>query len=107
MAGIIASRNGSATVAPRPRINVLRGNASFVITICSLQSCSTKVEPYQSLIREVLSHPHCKRSARDNALNQRFELVVLFRGVALDLADRRRVGRLEASPKRIDRKSVV
>ena len=33
IAGTIASSNGSATVAPIPRMNVRRGSAIFVITI--------------------------------------------------------------------------
>src|SRR5687768_4996336 len=102
IAGAMASRNGSATVAPMPRMNVRRGNASLVITIeISLQNRSTKVEPYLCLIAVFLSHPHCKRSARHNPLNQRFELVVLPRGVPLDFADRRRVGGFQAPAQRI------
>src|SRR5262245_38026795 len=61
IAGTIASRNGSANVAPMPRMNVRRGNAILVITI----------DTSPALVRAVPRHPHLKRRARDDTLDER------------------------------------
>src|SRR5262245_58057138 len=89
IAGTIASRNGSASVAPMPRRKARRGNAILVITIEAPS------------IRARWRHSHLKRRARDDALNKRQEPVVRARRLTLDVADRRRVGGLNAAPQRI------
>ena len=55
-AGTIASRSGSARVAPMPRRNVRLGSASFVITI--VQLLSSELDPSD---RVPASTPVCAR----------------------------------------------
>src|SRR4051794_2636882 len=99
IAGTIASRSGSASAAPTPRMNVRRGNAIFLITM-SRSPARRDGAPRRS-IRALLRHPHLKRRARDDALHDRRKTVGRARRLPLDLADRRRVEGLESPPERI------
>src|SRR5437764_14920231 len=99
IAGTIASRSGSASVAPIPRMNVRRGNAIFLITMSRSPARRDGAPPPS--IRALLRHPHLKRRARDDAMDDRRKTVARARRLALDLADRRRVEGFESPPKRI------
>src|SRR5687768_15930847 len=102
MAGTIASRNGSATVAPRPRMNVRRGNASFVITIRQPPKFAQLTLSPTVLIRVILRHSHCKRCTGHNPLNKRLEPVIVACGIPFNRPHRRRIDGLQPPPERID-----
>src|SRR2546428_3040605 len=86
-AGTIASRNGSATVAPRPRRNVRRGSAIFV-TIMSEVSKLSRAGGGISRWRRRRRSPHLERRALDDAEDQRRETVVVVLRAMQDSADR-------------------
>src|SRR6185436_18707865 len=85
-AGTIASRNGSASVAPTPLSTARRDKWSLWTNIQS---------PLQ------LSAPHPERRAGHDTPDERREAIAVARGVTHDGAYRRHVGGLEAAAERI------
>src|SRR5688572_23899826 len=92
--GTIASRSGSASVAPRPRNIVRRGIAFLVISIVVLWrgGCGARA------VLRPLTRTHRERRAGRHTQNDRRPSVPAGRGAACDLADCRHVVRLETSP---------
>src|SRR5881296_234378 len=99
-AGTIASRNGSAIVAPRPRRNVRRGSAIFVTIMSEVSKLSRAGGRIYRRPRRRRS-PHVEWRALDDAQDQRRETVVVALGTAQDSTDRRRIVVLEAAANRI------
>src|SRR5687767_5553795 len=89
-AGVMASRNGSASAVPSPRRTVRRDNAVFV----------TNIEAPLGCLGNLLSHP--ERHALHDACEQRREPVVPAAGVADDFPDNRHIVRLQPAPERVN-----
>ena len=107
-AGSIASRNGSASVAPSPRRTVRRGN-DFVRNAISVSFSSASVRdlrgPSRKLFWSVRRRPAAARIRNaglfDNPQNERRPAVVVRRRVADDLSHGRPIVVLEPSAERI------
>src|SRR5690606_26899652 len=106
-AGTIASRNGSAIVAPKPRRTVLLGSR-FLVMYIALPSSVAPARGHRArgrrgqplvIRRGLRAHP--EHGARDDGLDQRGHPVI-FRGAAAhDLAHGRHVVVLHAAAERV------
>src|SRR5438128_7889799 len=83
-AGTIASRNGSATVAPIPRRKVRRSNAFFMTNLISPLLTLRRFR-----LRRQLCLAHLERSALHDAQDQRCEGVIAARAFSDNRADGR------------------
>ena len=91
----MASRNGSAIVAPSPRRTVRRGNDFAVRKVMSCRS------PHAVQFVADLGCPHQKRRTLHNPQNERRPAIVVGRRVADDPAHRRPIVVLEPAPERV------
>ena len=85
-AGTIASRNGSATVAPMPRRTVRREMCFLVRYIGSPVAASRR--PTVSSLRRWLPRAHAERRALHDADDERREMILVRAGVADDRGGR-------------------
>src|SRR2546427_6901775 len=88
----MASRNGSATVAPSPRRTVRRGNALVV---------RKDIRSLLRLIRSDPGCPHLKRGTLDDAHDERRPAVVAGGRIANNLTNGGPIVVLETAAKRI------
>src|SRR5439155_15600013 len=89
-AGIMASRSGSATVAPAPRRNDRRGIDSFLMNINVSFAIGDSSRP-----------SHSKGRAADDAANERDEPIIVAGGIADNRANRRRIVVFDAAAERV------